>query len=130
MSKTKTIWKYRPDPEDYTAAHDFLSLIFSERETQPLVQKLRHAPTMERAAKDILRAARCGILEKDNPHVAADLRKISKGKKISPVLLVRGNGRMGAPLIIADGYHRICAGWYWEENLPVACCMVGVAGRS
>ena len=53
-------------------------------------------------------------------------KKIDKGKKLSPVLLVRGNARMGVPLIIADGHHRICASWYWDEDTPVACCIASV----
>jgi hypothetical protein len=35
---------------------------------------------------------------------------------------VRGNA--GGPLIIADGYHRICASWYRDENVAIACRIV------
>ena len=77
-------------------------------------------------AKDLLQAAQCHLLEKDSPHVTADLKKIAKGKKLSPVLLVRGQARVGVPLIIADGHHRICASWYWQEDEPVACCIATV----
>ena len=52
------------------------------------------------------------------------LKKIKKGKKISPVLLVRGEGQSGVTLTIADGHHRICASWQWDENAPVACRLV------
>ena len=87
--------------------------------------KLRRAPTIQHAAKDILRAANLPILKKNSLHVAADLRKIRKGKKLSPVLLVAGDAEHGAPLTIADGYHRVCASWYWEENTPaIMHCMV------
>jgi hypothetical protein len=37
------------------------------------------------------------------------------------VLLVRGDETRGLPLVVADGHHRICASWYWDENEPVAC---------
>jgi hypothetical protein len=27
---------------------------------------------------------------------------------------------------VADGYHRICASWYRDENIPIACRIVSV----
>ena len=43
-----------------------------------------------------------------------------KGKKLSPLLLIRSNGK----LVIADGYHRICASYYLSEDLEVPCRLV------
>jgi hypothetical protein len=126
MSKKKSIWTRAPIQEDYQAARIFLSLLFSDRDAGHLVTLLRRAPTVFFKAKDLLRAAQCELLEKDSPHVAADLKKIDKGKKLSPVLLVRGQAWVGVPLIIADGHHRICASWCWQEDEPVACCVAGV----
>jgi hypothetical protein len=126
MSKKKSIWTRAPIQADYEAARIFLSLMFSDRDAGHLVTLLRRAPTVFFEATDLLRAAQCHLLEKDSPHVAADLKKIDKGKKLSPVLLVRGQARAGVPLIIADGHHRICASWYWDENEPVACCIAPV----
>jgi hypothetical protein len=48
--------------------------------------------------------------------VAHNLQKIADGKALSPVLLVRGDASRGIALIVADGYHRICASWYHDEN--------------
>jgi hypothetical protein len=124
MNKIAAIWKAKPDEQDYGAAHDFLSLLFAEKDCKRLVRRLRRAPLIRRAAKDILRAARLEVLSADNSHVADDLKKINRTRKISPVLLVRGDGHHGANLIVADGYHRICASWHWLENSPVACCLV------
>jgi hypothetical protein len=126
MSKKKSIWTKAPNQEDYEAARRFLCLLFSEKDVTHLVTLLRRAHTEFFEAKDILRAAQCDLLAKDSPHVAADLKKIDKDKKLSPVLLVRGQARAGVPLIIADGHHRICASWYWEEQEPVACCIAAV----
>lgn len=126
--KRGEIWEARPARHDYEAAHDYLSLVFTEADTKKLVQRLRRAPTVQRQAKDLLRASQTYLLSKDNIHVAADLRKIDKGKKLSPVLLVRGNGKQGITLTIADGYHRICASWHWEEDAPVACCIADISG--
>ena len=40
---------------------------------------------------------------------------------LSPVLCVRGLVRMRVPLIVADGYHRMCASYHLNEdaNIPV-----------
>lgn len=126
MKSKDGIWESRPVSHDYSAAHDFLTLLFTQSQAAALVRKLRAAPTITRQAKDLLRASRSELLARDNPHVADDLRKIKKGKKLSPVLLVRGDGTKGAALVIADGHHRICASWYWNENTPVACRLVSI----
>jgi hypothetical protein len=124
MDKIKTIWAPKPARHDFGAAEAYLGLVFRPEAVKALVRQLRRAPTLQRAAKDILRAANLPILKKNSLHVAADLRKIRKGKKLSPVLLVAGDAERGVPLTIADGYHRIYASWYWEENTPVSCCLV------
>jgi len=123
LKKSQDIWESKPASEDYRAAHDYLTLLFNEKQAAKIVQRLRAAPTIQRQAKDLLRASQTHLLDKDNPQVAAELKKIKKSKKLSPVLLVRGNGLSGATLIIADGQHRICASWYWDEDCPVACCL-------
>ena len=120
------IWNSTPEEEDYQAARQFLSLLFSEQDAAKLVRALREAPMSAYEAKDLLRAAQCDQLSEDDPKVVDDMKKIKKGKKLSPVLLVRGQARVGVPLIIADGHHRICASWYWDEKLPVACCVASV----
>jgi hypothetical protein len=86
----------------------------------------RKAPTQRKKAKDLLRASRLPLLSRDNPHVVGDLKKIKKGKPMSPVLLVRGNAGTDIPLLVADGYHRICASWYRDENIPIACRIVNL----
>ena len=124
MKNKGKIWETRAAAEDYIAAQKYLALLFTDQEAKQLVKLLRDAPAIEYEAKDLLRASQTHLLDKDSPHVAEDLKKIKKGKKLSPVLLVRGNGRQGVTLTIADGYHRICASWHWDEKCPVACCLV------
>ena len=120
------IWKNTPDAHDYPAAHDYLSLVLEESAVRKIVAALRRAPTVHRLAKDVLRASELPLLPRENSHVVADLKKIKKGKPMSPVLLVRGNAANGARMTVADGYHRICASWYWKADEPVDCCMVTV----
>ena len=77
---------------------------------------LRVASVQHRKAKDILRAARLVLLPEDNAHVAPDLRKINDGKKLSPILVVRGDLARGIPAMVTDSYHRVCASYYTDEN--------------
>ena len=126
----KSIWEKHPAKEDYAAAQKYLGLLFSETDVRAIVERLRRAPTVEHEGKDLLRASQTHLLDRDNPHVAANLKKIKKGKKLSPVLVVRGDGRNGVTLTIADGQHRICASWHWDENAPIACCIASLPGRS
>ena len=57
-------------------------------------------------------------------HVKADLDKIHAGKRLSPILLVRGDAKRGARLEIADGYHRVCASYVADENTAIPCRLV------
>ena len=120
------IWKTKPEAHDYPAAHDYLSLVLEEPAVKKIVAALRRAPTVHYKAKDLLRASQLFLLPRENSHVTADLKKIKKGKALSPVLLVRGNAATGTPITIADGYHRICASWYRDENIPIACRIVSM----
>lgn len=89
---------------------------------------LKVAPIVHRKAKDLLRAARLPILPIDNFHVAVDFQRVQKGQRLSPVLLVRGSAEQDMPLVIADGYHRICASWYINEDADVPCRLVDLPG--
>jgi hypothetical protein len=111
-----------PEEHDYPAAHDYLSLVMSESEAAGVVDALRTASLVRRKAKDLLRASTLPLLPRDNPHVAADLRKVAGGRRLSPVLMVRG--RDVIPLRVADGYHRICASYHLDENTDIPCRMV------
>ncbi len=118
------LWMDTPEDHDYPAALDFLSLLMSDAAAAALVAKLKTAALTHRKAKDILRASGLPLLPRDNAHVAHDLKKIRDGKKLSPVLLLRGDRNGGVPLTIADGYHRICASWYTDENALIPCRLV------
>jgi hypothetical protein len=118
------IWLADPEEHDFPAAQDFLELIFPRAASNKLIDKLRKSETITKKAKDILRASRLPLLPPDNLHVMADLKKVRKNQKLSPVLLVRGD-----PLIIADGYHRLSAIYYLSEDLEIPCRLVDRAGR-
>lgn len=120
-------WKEQPDDHDYPAAEDYLSLVTSPAEAKSLARRLRAAPIVHRKAKDLLRASVLPLLGPDNFHVAKDLKKVKDGTLLSPVLLVRGVLRAHVPLIVADGYHRICASYHLDEDADIPCRMADLA---
>lgn len=112
-------WFDQPEDHDFAAAVDYLSMLAEDAVATNTVEALKSAETVFRKAKDILRAARLTLLPADNPHVRSDLTRIGSGKKLSPILLVRGTG--GNVLQIADGYHRVCASYLTDENTDIPC---------
>jgi hypothetical protein len=124
MSKRKLVWKKKPEAEDYDGALNFLLLIYPEAKARRLLRSFRKTKTVARAAKDLLRAGNLPLLPRENPHVEEDLTRIHKGKGLAPVLLVRGEMTRGVPLVVADGYHRICAICYYDESAPIPCRLV------
>lgn len=117
-------WKDEPDDHDYPAAEEYLSLLTRPARAKQVVRRLRAAPLFRRKAKDLLRASRLPVLAPENVHVARDLKKVSSGKKLSPVLLVRGHLSAEVPLTVADGYHRICASFHLDEDADIPCRIV------
>jgi hypothetical protein len=115
--------------EDFDAAEKFLSLLSSDTKAKALVKSLRNSKLVEHAAKDLLRAAHLPLLPSDESHVDEDLKRIHKGKTLAPVLLVRGDIASGLPLIVADGYHRICAVCYFDESAQISCRVADMADK-
>ena len=123
-------WAEKPDDHDYPAAQDYLSLLMSPAAAKRLVGGLRKTALVRRKAKDLLRASRLPVLPQENFHVARDLKKVRAGKKLSPVLLVRGRiGVAEIPLTVADGYHRICASYHLDEDADIPCRIVDETSR-
>ncbi|MDR2228834.1 MAG: hypothetical protein LBE39_05145 [Flavobacteriaceae bacterium] len=114
------IWLKEPEEHDFPAAQDYLELLFVPDEAKKIVAKLKKAPTIKKKSKDILRASKLALLPETNIHVKENLKKVEKNKKLSPILLVRGQNE----LIIADGYHRLCCSYYLTEDLEVPCRLV------
>ncbi|HLK75801.1 MAG TPA: hypothetical protein VKU77_19385 [Streptosporangiaceae bacterium] len=117
-------WLPKPESHDYQAAEDYLSLIMSPKKAADARLQLSAAQgnLTHRKAKDILRASQLALLDQQNKHVASDLLKVSAGQPLSPILLLRGDE--SHPLIIADGYHRVCASYWIDENTDIPCVLV------
>jgi hypothetical protein len=113
-------WKDEPEAQDFPAAQSYLSLLLGAAAAGGLVKALRKEKTLQHfAVKDILRASGLALLSADDSEVAADLNKVKRGEKLSPVLLVQV-----VPLWVADGYHRVCASYHLNEKTMVPCRMV------
>lgn len=120
--QAKVLWQDKPEDHDYPAAEAYLSLVLRDIVVGAVVRTLKKAHVVHYKAKDILRASDLPALPNTNPHVAADLEKIKEGVLLSPVLLVRTPGFQ--KLLIADGYHRVCASYITDENTDIPCKVV------
>ena len=118
-SVTAVLWGDEPDEHDYPAAADYLALLATDAQISEIVAALKQAPVAHKKAKDLLRASQLALLPEDNPHVGRDLKKIKKGQRLSPILVVRGDLNTGVALQIADGYHRVCASYHTDENTDI-----------
>ena len=51
-----------------------------------------------------------------------DRARITRNEKLSPLLLFRD--KKNGKLIIADGYHRLCAVYKFDEDAMVPCKII------
>ena len=118
----RVLWKDNVDKDDYNAARDYLDLVIGDKKLlNRVISRLKKAKLITKKAKDILRSSRLDKLNSDNIHVAHNINKYKLGIKLSPVLLVRG---LDFTLVIADGYHRVCASYELSEDLNIPCNLV------
>jgi hypothetical protein len=115
-------WLKEPETHDYPAAVSYLSLIYKEADAKKLAQQLEKVAVSSFKAKDIFRASSLSLLGISNSHVKKDQDKIKNGTAVSPLLLVRdsANGKV----VIADGYHRLCAVYSYDEDALIPCKIV------
>lgn len=123
MSKQIEIkWLQEPEEKDYTAAESYLGLLYDEKTIKTIVSKLKKAPLSKFKAKDIFRASGLSLLGVSNSHVEKDRKKINDGKSLSPILLLRDE--RNSKVVIADGYHRMCAVYSFNEDELIPCKIV------
>ena len=123
MSKKISVaWLAAPETHNYPAAESYLSLIYNPRTAKKLVAALRLAPTTIFKAKDIFRASGLSLLGISNSHVEKDRRKILAGRSLSPLLLIRDQEH--GKVVIADGYHRMCSVYAFDEDALIPCQIV------
>lgn len=123
MSKPITIkWLDAPQEHDYLAAASYLSLLYDPPTVAGYIEQLKQAPTTTFAAKDIFRASGLSLLGVSNSHVESDRKKVMNRQRLSPILLVRD--RAHGNVIIADGYHRLCAVYSFDEDATIPCRII------
>jgi hypothetical protein len=120
--QSKIQWLDQPEDHDYPAAESYLSLLYDEKAAAAYSAKLKKAPVSGFKAKDIFRASSLSLLGISNSHVEKDRKKIRDGHKLSPLLLVR-QSEIGK-VVIADGYHRLCAVYSIDEDAVIPCKIV------
>ena len=124
----KIKWHDEPQKHDYPAAQTYLSLLMKPNAAKKLVNDMKKAEMTEFAAKDIFRASALSLLGVSNSHVETDRSKIILKEELSPLLLL-AKGSDG-PLVIADGYHRLCAVYSFDEDAMIPCKIVYANGDS
>jgi hypothetical protein len=123
MSKKLEIkWLHDVEEHDYPAAKSYLSLVYDDAAVKSLVNNLRRAPITEFKAKDIFRASGLSLLGVSNSHVDRDRKELKEGRALSPLLLVRHTAL--GKVVIADGYHRLCAVYGYDEDAVIPCKIV------
>ncbi|WP_297325068.1 hypothetical protein [Nitrosomonas sp.] len=111
-----------PESHNYPAALSYLSLIYDEQAASRYVNGLKQAVISEFKAKDIFRASNLSLLGISNTHVRRNQQKIQSGDQLSPLLLVRDS--VNGKVIVADGYHRLCAIYAYDEDAVISCKIV------
>jgi hypothetical protein len=123
MKKNMKIkWLAEPKESNYPAAQSYLTLIYDESRVEKIIQLLLKAEVTSFKAKDIFRASSLSLLGVSNDRVERDRRKIKDAEALSPILLVRDS--VNGKVIIADGYHRLCAVYSFDEDLEIPCKIV------
>ena len=120
--KTEIKWLADVEDKDYLAAASYLSLLYDESTAAKYVEQLKKVRMSNFKAKDIFRASGLSLLGISNSHVEHDREKIRAGHSLSPLLLVRPSDHQR--VIIADGYHRVCAVYSFDEDAVIPCKIV------
>jgi hypothetical protein len=122
VKNIKIRWLKLPQKHDYPAARAYLDLLLSPREAKKIVDELKRTNVEEFAAKDILRAADVPLLPVTDSDVKKDRQLIIHKTALSPLLLYRDPAFRR--VIIADGYHRLCAVYSFDEKAMIPCQIV------
>lgn len=122
-SKVKEIkWLADVEEHDYPAAESYLRILYNEDKVADMITCFRNAVIVQFKAKDVFRATQLSLLGVSNLHVEKDRKKIQKEISLSPLLLLRdeANGKV----VIADGYHRLCAIYGFDEDAWIRCKII------
>lgn len=121
-AKVSVRWLDEPAEHDYPTAASFLLLLKPQEAVDELVRLFRAAPVVSFKSKDIFRESGLSMLGVGNSHVDVDRQNIPACKPLSPIPLVRDAEQ--ERVVIADGYHRLCALYSFDEDASMPCKIV------
>ena len=122
-SKIKEIkWIPEEEEHDYPAAESYLRILYSEDRVTDMIAMFRSAAIVQFKAKDIFRASQLPLLGVSDSYVKKDSEKIREGISLSPLLLLRDEPN--SRVVIADGYHRLCAIYEFDEDAWIRCKII------
>jgi hypothetical protein len=116
-------WLAEPEKKDFPNAKSYLSLLYEQKIVKGIMSKLKTVKISQFKAKDIFRATGLSLLGVSNSHVEKDRKNIKNGEPLSPILLLRD--KQNGKVIIADGYHRMCAVYSYDEDAIIPCVICG-----
>jgi len=123
LQKPPIAWLDDAPEADYRSASHFLTLLDHREHIAKLLVDLRVAPIVEYKAIDLLRAAQLIVPKTDDLPTREQLRQIRDGEAIAPILLVRVEALK--KVIVADGFHRICAAYRTDPDVMLHCKLAG-----
>ena len=126
MAKQQTpsiTWQDDANPDDYEAAGHYLALVDNQKNIDKTLADLKAGTIVEYKATDLLRAAQLIVPKADDRPTREQIKKIKHGEPVSPVLLVRVP--VLRKVIVADGFHRICAAYRIDPDVMLHCKLAG-----
>jgi hypothetical protein len=116
-------WQDDAPPSDYEAAGHYLNLVDVQKNIDKALADLKAGAIVEYKATDLLRAAQLAVPKADDRPTREQIKKIKRGEPVSPVLLVRVPALK--KVIVADGFHRICAAYRIDPDVVLHCKLAG-----
>jgi len=116
-------WQDDANPDDYEAAGHYLALVDNQKNIDKTLADLKAGTIVEYKATDLLRAAQLIVPKADDRPTREQIKKIKHGEPVSPVLLVRVPALR--KVIVADGFHRICAAYRIDPGVILHCKLAG-----
>ena len=116
-------WQDDANPDDYEAAGHYLALVDTQKNIDKTLADLKAGTIVEYKATDLLRAAQLIVPKADDRPTREQIKKIKHGEPVSPVLLVRVPALK--KVIVADGFHRICAAYRIDPDVMLHCKLAG-----
>ena len=116
-------WQDDANPVDYEAAGHYLALVDIQKNIDKTLADLKAGAIVEYKATDLLRAAQLIVPKADDRPTREQIKKIKHGEPVSPVLLVRVPALR--KVIVADGFHRICAAYRIDPDVVLHCKLAG-----